>query len=339
MSDFGLSYEAYFLNNNKYFSDASITAGVRWNIGMLDPGKLTPGDRVIILLHPIHWHKASVNAEIESFHIDGEESSSIDPVNRIVSVRMPVGTDRSNLKASFVISPGAQAKVKGNLQTSGASLNNLTNPETYRIYAENRTVRKDWTINVYNAQNKSCDFVSFMVPGFTGNIKIDTLQRKVLAELNENPDLSMLRINFELSPGARAYIGGVVQAGNTDYLNFLQPVTFVIMAEDGVTSAEWVVTVVHNTVGIEDIVPDKNGMSVYPNPSDGRITMHFHDIETSPLSIEIFNSVGKKIFSEIVNKTGTFTVMTDLSGLPSGVYFVKYSGSARPVKILIIKNR
>ena len=24
------------LNNNKYFSDASITGGVRWNIGMLD---------------------------------------------------------------------------------------------------------------------------------------------------------------------------------------------------------------------------------------------------------------------------------------------------------------
>jgi hypothetical protein len=36
LNDFGLKYEAYFLNNNKYFSDAKLTNGVRWNIGMLD---------------------------------------------------------------------------------------------------------------------------------------------------------------------------------------------------------------------------------------------------------------------------------------------------------------
>ena len=77
-SDFNLEYEAYFLNNNKYFSDASITNGTRWNIGMLNLDQLQAGDRVIILLHPIHWHMASDAARIESFMINGQKSSSID---------------------------------------------------------------------------------------------------------------------------------------------------------------------------------------------------------------------------------------------------------------------
>ena len=62
LSDFDLQYEAYFLNNNKAFSDALITNGIRWNIGMLDLNQLQTGDRAIILLHPIHWHRASVHA-------------------------------------------------------------------------------------------------------------------------------------------------------------------------------------------------------------------------------------------------------------------------------------
>ena len=338
MSDFGLNYEAYFLNNNKYFSDATITAGVRWNIGMLDPRSLQAGDRVIILLHPIHWHKASVNAEIESFHVAGEEYSSVDPIKKTVSVRMPSGTDRSSLKASYIISPGALAKVAGKLQTNGVTLNNMTSPLEYRIHAENREVYKDWTVNVYNARNSSCDIKSFSVAGFVGAVKMDSLKRTINAEVGENTDISMLRVDFVLSPGARAYINGTEQSANTGYINFSRPVVFEIIAEDGVTASEWVVIIVHNSVGVEDAESDKSGMSVYPNPSNGIITMHFRDITVSPVTIEIFNSMGKKIYAEIVNKTGSFTVSSNLSGYPPGVYFIKYPGTANPVKILIRKN-
>ena len=52
----------------------------RWNIGMLDLNQLHPGDRVIILLHPIHWHKASINTNIDSFRIIGQKSCLIDTV-------------------------------------------------------------------------------------------------------------------------------------------------------------------------------------------------------------------------------------------------------------------
>jgi hypothetical protein len=72
LSDFDLEYEAYFLNNNKYFSDATFINGKRWNIGMLDLNSLKKGDRVIILLHPTHWHRASTGADAGTNTIPGQ---------------------------------------------------------------------------------------------------------------------------------------------------------------------------------------------------------------------------------------------------------------------------
>jgi hypothetical protein len=150
LSDFGLQYEAYFLNNNKYFSDASITNGVRWNIGMFDLSQLQAGDRVIILLHPIHWHKGSQYANIESFSLPGQKSCSIDTVNSKISVEMPYGTNRESLTASYLLSPGAYAKVSDKMQVSNSTSNNFINPVIYKVYAENRAIQREWTIDVHN---------------------------------------------------------------------------------------------------------------------------------------------------------------------------------------------
>jgi len=59
LSDFGFTYEAYFTDYNKYFSDA----GGDWNFdnnydGMLEALKNSvPGDRIQILTHPVWWGK------------------------------------------------------------------------------------------------------------------------------------------------------------------------------------------------------------------------------------------------------------------------------------------
>ena len=151
LSDFDLEYEAYFLNNNKYFSDATITNGKRWNIGMLDINQLRAGDRVIILLHPIHWHKASIKADIESFNIAGKDAS-IDTVNSTILVELPDQTDRSSLTAGFSLSPGAHAKVSNELQVSGITINNFTEPVIYTVYAENSDIHREWRIYIINAK-------------------------------------------------------------------------------------------------------------------------------------------------------------------------------------------
>jgi len=167
LSDFDLQYEAYFLNNNKAFSDAVITNGIRWNIGMLDLNQLQTGDRAIILLHPIHWHRSSVHANIEDFNIPKQKSCSIDTVNSVISVEMPYASDNKALIAGFTLSPGAYAKVAGKKQVSRNTSNNFDNPLIYRVYAENREIQKEWTIIVHNTKNLA-DFISPTVPGLIG---------------------------------------------------------------------------------------------------------------------------------------------------------------------------
>ena len=152
LSDFGLQYEAYFLNNNKAFSDATIINGKRWSIGMINLDQFQKGDRVIILLHPIHWHKASEYADFESFSMAGQKSCSIDFAQAKIKVEMPKGTNKSSLKAEFTLSPGAYAKVSGKLQVNKITLNDFNNPLVYIVYAENRDIKRKWTVQVRNAK-------------------------------------------------------------------------------------------------------------------------------------------------------------------------------------------
>ena len=148
LADFNLEYEAYFLNNNKYFSDASFINGKRWNIDMLDLNTLKPGDRVILLTHPVHWHKGSRLAEINSFSIPGQKSSAVNPLDSTITVIMPSGYNRNNLTPSFSLSPGAYAKCFGSLQTSGISHNDFRKPVIYKVFSESRKHIKSWTVKV-----------------------------------------------------------------------------------------------------------------------------------------------------------------------------------------------
>jgi hypothetical protein len=172
LSDFDLQYEAYFLNNNKAYSDAVITNGIRWNIGMLNLHELQPGDRAIILLHPIHWHKASVHARIESFSIPGQKSCTIDTINSRILVEMPHGTNRSSLVASYTLSPGAYVKVSGRMQYNRISINDFNNPVVYKVYAENRAIQKEWTVIVNNTKIQA-NSISLSEPEMNSDIVVN----------------------------------------------------------------------------------------------------------------------------------------------------------------------
>jgi hypothetical protein len=241
--DFGLQYEAYFLNNNKYFSDAKMTEGVRWNIGMLDLSQLQPGDRIIILLHPIHWHKASEHADIESYSLPGQLSCSVDTINSIISVIMPFGTDRGSLTGAFTLSPGANAKVAGKIQVSEVTRNNFNNPVVYKVYAENRSVQNDWTVIVHYPLSRDCDIRSFTIQGQASHSEIDTSGKTVSVRGREFVDLKHIQVQFDVSPGASAWIGKSKVIGNSLILDLSKKVEIRVLAEDGTNYAVWKVKI------------------------------------------------------------------------------------------------
>ena len=112
LKDFGLAYEAYFINFNKYFSDASFVNGQRWNFNMLDLNTLHPGDRVQILMHPIYYSSIGSNqASLLSFNLTGQFKSIINEADATVLVEMPTDVLINNPIATFALSTKANAYI------------------------------------------------------------------------------------------------------------------------------------------------------------------------------------------------------------------------------------
>jgi hypothetical protein len=429
LSDFNLEYEAYFLNNNKYFSDASITNGVRWNIGMLDLNSLRKGDRVIILLHPIHWHQASTTAQFVEFSIPGQVAGKINEDNQTVKIVMPDGRARSNLVPSFVLPSGAYVKVAGSLQTSGSSKVDFNSPVTFTIYAENRSITKNWTVTVYNTNNSSAEIEAFSIPGSTKQVSIDPVNKSILVKVYSKGSITSLPVQFRLSKGATAWIGSVQQFSNSGTVDFSKPVIYRIEAENGITSTKWTVKVemmnskaditsfkIPGMTRSPDIKPEsqdvdievRNGqllydlpayfelssyakayingleqnsgismnsfyspvvysvvsedsmtfsnwkisvryesflashnpdslptLSIYPNPSRGRTILKLTNITESEPRIEIFNSMGRRVYYSMVQSASVYFKEVDLTSCPPGIYVAKCSSVTAPAVFML----
>ena len=336
LGDFDLQYEAYFLNNNKAFSDAIITNGIRWNIGMLDLDQLQAGDRAIILLHPIHWHKGSVHTNIEAFSLHGQKSCSIDTIKSVITVEMPYGANTSSLIASFSLSPGAYVKVDGKMQENRRTSNDFSTPLIYTVYAENRDIHRDWIIKVINARS-SANFESFGVGGMIGQAAIDTSHNTVHVEIKEGVKKDSLRPYFVLSADSRAWIGNQEQFSDENYRDFSNPVVYDIVSKDSQTIKKWKVTLFDGLLSSKNEKYEKTDLKIYPNPSEGNVHLHFVGVKTSPTALDIYNTMGEKVFTETIKKTGDFTCETDLNNLHGGVYIVRYSEAEKP-EIIVIKK-
>jgi hypothetical protein len=66
-------------------------------------------------------------------------------------------------------------------------------------------------------------------------------------------------------------------------------------------------------------------LKVYPNPSDGDITVQFATSSTADLNITISNTLGQKVYESntISGFTGVFDQQMHINYLSSGVYFLK----------------
>jgi len=335
LSDFNLQYEAYFLNNNKAFSDATVTNGIRWNIGMLDLNQLQPGDRVIVLLHPIHWHKASIQANIDAFSIRGQKSCTIDTINHVITVEMPSGTNRSSLIATFTLSPGAYAKISGKLQFPRNTLNNFNKPVIYRVYAENRSIHVDWTVRVINRRNRA-DFIAFTVPGMKGKASIDTVRNIINAEIYRSFKKDSVKPSFVISENSRAWINTREQISDSTYIKLVVPVEYTVVSRDSQVIKKWHVIISCNESETKE---DQalTGLRIDPNPTRGKAQIYFTGVKTSPSKVEIFDTMGHKVFAKEIRKTGEFSVVEDLRKLSGGVYTVRYSEVEKP-QLLVIKQ-
>jgi len=65
------------------------------------------------------------------------------------------------------------------------------------------------------------------------------------------------------------------------------------------------------------------GMTVYPNPSEGRFTIEFTEMKTGFANISLFDMLGKEVYKENRNlESSSHTIDMQLSNLPKGEYFL-----------------
>jgi hypothetical protein len=72
-----------------------------------------------------------------------------------------------------------------------------------------------------------------------------------------------------------------------------------------------------STTGIKKITQTENNMTIYPNPSNGTFTIEMKENPNNS-SIEIYNLLGKKVYSQVIH---TSKIILNLN-LHSGVYFL-----------------
>ena len=80
-----------------------------------------------------------------------------------------------------------------------------------------------------------------------------------------------------------------------------------------------------NIVGNEEKVLDP-GISVYPNPSYGKIWINIQSIKEGSISFKMFSATGSEVISEDIPHFGQdASIEKDVNSLPSGLYILKIS--------------
>ena len=68
---------------------------------------------------------------------------------------------------------------------------------------------------------------------------------------------------------------------------------------------------------------NKEGLSVYPNPTNSDITIEFESSINSDIKIGVYNTLGQEVFSQQINSfSGQFKQEIDLKDFSEGIYIV-----------------
>ena len=82
------------------------------------------------------------------------------------------------------------------------------------------------------------------------------------------------------------------------------------------------------TTDVENVITDKNGISLYPNPFAGSTHLNYHLSSNANVDVRLYNSSGKEvsIIASGMQNIGdySYSINKHNSNITSGVYFIKY---------------
>jgi hypothetical protein len=185
------------------------------------------------------------DADIFEFTIPGQtQPTDIDPDLRTVQIEMPFGTNLSSLAPDHILlSAGAS------IAPGIGEVQNFSSPVIYTVTAQDGTTTLSWTVTVtMRPPSTASAITSFTLPELIAPATISAGVQLVLGRVPYGTDVTTLVPAIEVSPGATIDpTPGVA----TDFTN---PVTYIVVAENGSTFQDWVVAILVEPNAETDII-------------------------------------------------------------------------------------
>ena len=193
---------------------------------------------VIILTTSLQCKKAADNLSSEKAILDFTlpqqiGAASIDQTFHFVTVVVAHGTDLTALKPMITISDKATIE-----PASGVATDFSQGPVTYKVTAEDGS-EQDWMVILSAAKSNAAYILSFTVPHQVGQSVIT--DSTVNAVVDNSADLTKIAPTIVVSDGASV---GPATGVEKDFSQ--GPVTYTVIAEDGITSKIYKATVTKN---------------------------------------------------------------------------------------------
>lgn len=197
----------------------------------------------------------------------------------VIILNVPNTIDVTKLVAAFeLVNQRTIIKANGVVQESGVSVVNFTEPVTYEVKAEDRSL-KIYKVRVeksaaitkfgfYEGENPAVLFKDYQANIAGVNIRVN---------LPKETDVTHLAARFEYSSGATVKVNGVVQESGKTVQDFSSPVTYEVFESGSATGERFTVTVNFLT----DPVWTKIGVNITGARTDG-LVMAINPITNKP---------------------------------------------------------
>ena len=115
-------------------------------------------------------------------------------------------------------------------------------------------------------------------------------------------------------------------------------ITFVAADSSGGTATNVVwVRVTKDLTAVDELNP-KEDLRAYPNPTTGQLNINIPESMTGNVTIDVYSTLGLLIKSKNIKLSGASNIAMDLTGIRSGLYFVKIRNSKTEKTLKINKQ-
>ncbi len=253
-----------------------------------------------------------------------------------ITIEGQAGSDITKQLIVFGIPIGSTLTLNGIVQTSGVSIVDFSNNQTFTLVGADGS-KKDYIVKVTIPKKTGNSFTTF---GFletpTAVTTIDTTNKLITVHVPYNAPITKLTAYYLVSPGAVVTYGGQQLLSASTYLSFINDQTFVVVAENTNKTAAYKIHVIVDaqTTGIEEV--SISNVEIYPNPSKGEFTCH---ASIDSYELKVLDVLGNEVYFSLIESNGTEKHVFDISEFGSGIYFasIQVNGISTIVKLEVVK--